>query len=326
MVIPASIDPTKLSGLGPVPSILLIVLAISGLILIAAVAWFITEESLLGRRYEPEHFQFELGPVDRGTALPCWCNEDGLKGVATQHKVDGTPAKVEKKRGLGLRFGLPLGAKAKADGSTKVTHKPFDDIGVLILQVLARLDEEGELNQGADMVHLDGIQLDPILALSGDQDTAEAFFARWIDKHFPNGLQTSTPEELASKLAEMREEIPEEHLRARLQESHRALAESNGSILLLEGEWRAEGEEGDLRLERTDLRVAAYEESAPKSLPLPTGVAIHVKLDGELTRHGKNSMVGVTRPIRGSVMGTVRQYEPTTGCLEIAPIAVFQRF
>lgn len=81
-----------------------------------------------------------------------------------------------------------------------------------------------------------------------------------------------------------------------------------GSIQLLEGEWEVEGAEGDLLLRRADDRRA-----------------IHVRLDGELTHHGRSAMLGVTRPIHACVIGTVRQHDPVAGCLEIAPIAVFQR-
>lgn len=114
-------------------------------------------------------------------------------------------------------------------------------------------------------------------------------------------------------------------LRARLEAAHRALARSESSIQLLEGEWEVEGEEGDLLLARADVRVVDRPGGAPRSLPLPAGVAIHVRLDGKLTRHGKSAMLGVTQPIRACVIGTVRQHEPIAGCLEITPIAVFQR-
>ncbi|HEX5762986.1 MAG TPA: hypothetical protein VFY04_07680 [Solirubrobacterales bacterium] len=120
-------------------------------------------------------------------------------------------------------------------------------------------------------------------------------------------------------------EIGEEKIRREVKAAHRALAEGDSSILLLEGGWEVEGEEGDLLLRRTDLRTHDHQSREPRSLPMPDGVGIHVHLDDELTRHGKNAMLGVTRPIRACLMGTVRQYEPTTGCLEIAAIAVFQR-
>jgi hypothetical protein len=130
---------------------------------------------------------------------------------------------------------------------------------------------------------------------------------------------------LAGRLAAIDDEVPEWELRARLEATHRALAESESSIQLLEGEWEVEGEEGDLLLMRTDVRIADSGGREPRSLPLPDGIAIHVRLDGELTHHGRAAMLGVTQPIHAGVLGTVRQREPATGCLQIVPIAVFQR-
>jgi hypothetical protein len=324
MLVVASFDPTDLSGLSSVVAIVLLLLGLVGLFALIIVASFLLEDFRLSR-IEQDRFALEPGPVDRGTALPCWCNDDLLKGVAKQHQIDGTPAKVEKSNGFGISLSLPFGGKGKADRGSKVTVEPYDDSGELILRLLAALDKKGELNQTADRISVHDLQVDPLLALSAGPESAASFFEQWLDKHYPNGLGNVSSDDLAQKLAEMSAEFPEEQLRERIADAHLTLAKNEGSVILLEGEWDVAGDDGDLLLERTDLRVAAHDQDVPKSLPMPAGVSIHVRVEGELTRHGKNCMVGVTRPIRGCVMGTVRQHVPSTGCLEIAPIAIFQR-
>jgi hypothetical protein len=318
----ASINPTDLSGLDPVFAIGLLALALTGAAALVLLAWLVLDlDGDVG-----DYFGLESAPVDRGTALPYWFDEDSLQAVATQHDVDGIPSKVERRKRLGLSIPLFGGLRGKADGSTKVTEKPYDDRGKLILRVLGKLHEKGELNRAADCALVSSLEDSPIIAFSGTPDSTKAFFEEWLEKHFPEGLQAVLTEALATELAGMGSEISEERLREELGAAHHSLASSDGSILLLEGEWTARDEDKDgFLLERTDIKVAAYDEPVARSVPMPAGVAIHVRLDGELTRYGQNSMHGVTRPIRACVMGTVRQYDPDSGCLEIAPIAVFQR-
>jgi hypothetical protein len=235
----------------------------------------------------------EGGPVDRGTALPCWSNDAMLRDVAAQNGVGG---------------------------------KSADDRGELIFRVLARLDEDERLSRSADQLKTGALRANQLrAALANGPASARKFFAEWLEERYPYGLDGVARDELAGRLATIDDEVQERELRAKLESAHRVLAERTSSILLLEGTWAVEGKEGDLLLMRTDLRIVDRAGRELVSMPLPDGIAIHVRLDGKLTHHGKNALLRVTQPIHACVMGTVRQHEPTTGCLEIVPIAVFQR-
>lgn len=263
--------------------------------------------------------------ADERTTLPCWYDEAMLRDVAAQNGVDRKPVEIETRSGHGAGVRLPA-AFGKTEGGTRALHKLHDDPGELISQLIEGLEENGRLNRDADQ--LDGRDLDPrplSTALAAGEARTEEVFAEWLREHYPSGLEGVDRDELARGLATIDDEVPEWEVRARLQAAHRDLAGAESSIQLLEGRWKVGGEEGDLRLERTDVRIADRSGGEPRSHPLPAGVAIRVRLDGELTHHGRGAMLGVTQPIQACVLGTVRQHEASTGRLEITPIAVFQR-
>lgn len=264
-------------------------------------------------------------PSDERTALPCWYDEAMLRDVAAQNGVDRKPVEIETRSGHGAGVRLPA-AFGKTEGGTRTLHKLYDDPGELIARLVEGLNENGRLNRDADQLDARDLTPRPLsAALAAGEARTEELFAEWLREHYPNGLEGVDRNELARRLATIDGEVPEWEVRAGLLAAHRDLAGAESSIQLLEGRWEVEGEEGDLLLERADVRIADRSGGEPRSHPLPAGLAIQVRLDGELTHHGRGAMLGVTQPIQVCVLGTVRQHEASTGRLEIAPIAVFQR-
>lgn len=261
----------------------------------------------------------------RTTTLPCWTDDATLEDVAAQNGVDRKPVEIETHRGRGFSMRLHS-LRGEAEGGTRSLHKPSDDRGELISRLLGKLDEDGRLHRDADQLNMRDLPSRPLLtALTGGERSLKELFAEWLKEHYPDGLDGVDRDELADRLATIDDEVPEWDLRAKLLAAHRGLAEAESSLQLLEGRWEVEGDEGHLLLKRTDVRIADRPNREPRSHPLPDGVAIQVHLDGELTHHGRSAMLGVTQPIQACVIGTVRQHDAATGCLEIAPIAVFQR-
>lgn len=317
-----SIFSPDLSGLGGLLSLLLVLLAALGFAVAAMVAYILFDDRVLTPR-ESDQFKFEPGPIDRGVALIDYVNEHTLRSLAKYHEIE-PPATIEQEQREGVSASAPQEVfKASSETGTKVTHRPHDDLGDLILKVLRHLDDRGELSE-ADLIDAEDILSEPLPDFSDSKGTRE-FFESWLKENFAAGLDGVKHEDLATKLAEMHPELADESLSARLRASFEELKQDADSVLFLEGEWRIEGESGDLVLKRTDLRIKARDDGAPKSIRMPAGASIAARIEGQLTDHGKNRMIGQSRPIRASVLASIRQYNPDTGCLEIAPIGVFQR-
>jgi len=319
----ASVFPPDLSGLGGLLSLLLVLLAAFGLAVIALAIYVVLDERVLSSR-ETDQFKFEPGPIDRGVALLDYANENTLRSLAKLHEIEEPPTSIEQEQRSGASASVPKEIfKKTSESGTKVTHQPHDDLGDLILKVLRHLDDHDQLSE-ADLIDAEDILSEPLLDFS-DRTGTRRFFESWLKDNFADGLDGVQHEELATKLADMHPELTEENLSTRLRASFEELKQDADSVLFLEGEWKIEGEVGNLVLRRTDLRVEAADDGAPKSIRMPSGASISARIEGQLTDHGKNRMVGQSQPIRASVLASIRQYNPDTGCLEIAPIGVFQR-
>lgn len=321
----AWINPTDLSGLSPILTVGLLVLALVGFIAVILVCLF-----LLDQEGPFDADEFDVKSVSRGTALACWHDDHALKSVAKQHDIDGMPSKVERKSGLGIS--VPFGgAKGTAEGSRTITEESFEDYGHLILQLLGDLDDKGVLSRKADCVPIDGARAELALAFSAEREETEEYFRDWLSKRFPEGLERVSLESLVTALADVAEELPEERIRRQLCEIHRRMAKSDSRVEFIEGEWRVlEHGGGRVIISLTTLRLVDPDllpwDDGSTTAEMPAGASIQVGLNEELlTRHGQNAFIGVTRPVRACVMGTIRQHDPETGRLEIAPIAVFQR-
>jgi hypothetical protein len=312
-----------------VPPLLLaagVVFAILGFLATAVVIYFVIDEKIQEVRFD-DQFEFAPGPIDRGAALPDYVNPATLRTLATHGNLEEPPAQVENSQGSRVSGGLPKGLfTGRKERGTKVTHEPHDDLGELIRRVLRHLVETGELNQTIDTIQIDDLMVEAIPNFADPKSASEAFEA-WFEQNYPNGLDGVATPELVEQLSRLGQQFPEKKICERLCKAFEATANSPDSPLFLEGEWLPEEANGTIVLRRTDLRIASghYERRTERSIPMPDGVSITARLEGELTEHGKNRMVGVSRPVRASVLATVKQYVPDTSCFELVPIAVFQR-
>jgi hypothetical protein len=299
-------------------------LAVLGALTIVAISAFLISEKLEERRFG-DQFEFNSKLIDRGTAIPDYTDDGVLREIADHHEIEAAPSKVQRERRRGLRGGAKGTFEGSAEDNLKTTHEPHDNLGELSLKLLRKLLDNGELSQGADRVYADELLAQPIPFMA-DSTTAREFFESWLEEHHPDGLDGVSLPRLASELSRIGHEIPQEGLRQHLRDAFASIAASQDSIIFCEGEWAIEGDEEDLLLTRTDLRVTTHAEAnVNQSIPMPTGCSITARLQGGLTSHGRRRMIGVTQPIRASIIATLRQYEPDTGCFEIAPISVFQR-
>lgn len=303
-----------------------VVFAVFGVVAALAVTYFVIDEKIQEVRFD-DQFEFAPGPIDRGAALPDYVNPDTLRTLATHGNIEELPSQVENSQGSRVAGGLPKGifGGGKEKG-TKVTHEPHDDLGELIRRVLRHLVETGELNQTIDTIQIDDLMVEAIPNFADPQNAKEAFEA-WFEQNYPDGLDEVAMPELVEKLSRLGQQFPEKKICERLCKAFEAISNNPDSPLFLEGEWLPEENNGSIVLRRTDLRIASghYERRTERSIPMPEGVSITARLEGELTEHGKNRMVGVSRPVRASVLATVKQYVPDTSCFELVPIAVFQR-
>lgn len=305
-------------------AILILLLALLGVLTVVVIAVIAYEELELGSGKVDQRVEFEQGPVDRGAAIPDFVNEDALRGLATHHNVEEAPTSVQKSKKIGISLNPFKWFGGSAEKGTTETRNPPNDMGELIRRVLRRLEDQNELDH-VDLIYVDDLMVDSMPSF-GDPNRAKETLESWLEENYPQGLEGVTTSELAQKLSRIGTEIPERALHERLKASFdRVKNAEEESVLFLEGEWSVEGEAGKLQLSRTDIRIVGHRPGNSRSIPLPDGASMKVQLDGELTKHGKNRIVGLDRPIRASIMATVRQCDPSSCSLDLTPIAVFQR-
>jgi hypothetical protein len=298
------------------------VLALIGVIALLLLALLVIDEWWSDRG---ARFGFDPEPVDRGTPILDYINEEVVRSLAKHHHVDTGPAKIERQRKRGFGLNLKILKGNRESGATE-TNLPYDDRAEVLRLLLRHLDGEGELGQDVDCVYAPVLEYRQPLFAVGEEEASQQLEQR-LAEHYPDGLGEISVEKLAAQLAASATDSSDVRVVEHMLEKFRALQDGDEQILFMEGEWAIEpaGEEG-LRLSRTDLRILQAERYRSGSLPIPEGLGIEATLSTEsLTSHGRNRMVGVTQPVRASVVGTLRQFEDGSGRLELAPVAVFQR-
>lgn len=323
---PPALFNVDLSGLSSAVAILLLALALVGVLALAVIILlWLDERGALDGGIDPR-IELQHGSVDRGAAIPDFFNEETVKGLAAHHQIEEPAKQVEKSRRWKISLNPIKWVGGSGEHGTRETHEPHHDMGEFIRRILRHLDDSGELN------HVDRIFVNDMIFESiprfGDPDSVRETLEAWLRENYPDGLADVDVGELARKMATIGTEVPESSIHERLSSAlDRVQRDGSESILFLEGEWRVHEENGNVVLDRTDIRAMAGDGVAPevRSVPLPSGASIKVRLEGDLTAHGRNRMVGVERPIRASVMGTVRQCDPRDCLLELIPMAVFQR-
>ena len=304
--------------------------ALIGAITFGAILWDILGEWFDRRRETTTAYGFSPVDVDRGTQLLDYADAEVLRSVAVHHDLEPPPTKIEKRRNRGVQGGSKA-LKGTADNGTTTTLEPYDDLADLLRRLLKHLHGEGELNQTADCVLADAIADDRIPPpFVRSEDEARTYFEEWLTEQYPDGLENVGVDELAAALAGVGRTPPGVKVRDAVVANFKTLQSGSEQLLFLEGEWAIEEANGQIVLSRTNLRlsygVPGDTDGASSSLPMPDGVSIKSRFDATaLTNHGRNRMVGVTQPIRACMVGTMRQYDENCGCLEIVPVAVFQR-
>jgi hypothetical protein len=315
--------------LAPLVFIALAVLAgigILGLLLIGGVLIF---ERFDEHRVFKDEFDFSANPHD-GAAVPDFVNEVVLRNLATHHKLDLVPTRVQETRGRNVQGGAPKGVlSGQLSNETTVTHEPHDDLGELVRRVVRHLHETGELNQSADLIWIEDIMLEAVPDF-GEPSRASDAFGTWFDEHYPRGFDGVAPEQLARELGSLGEQLPQTKICDRLRTSFSEIDDhAPEAVLFFEGEWAVKNDgSGTITLSKTNLRVESPgpEGRRTRSIPIPDNASIVMDVsESDLTVHGRTRMVGVSRPIRAKVLATLRQYDPDTGCFEVVPIAVYQR-
>lgn len=311
----------------PLPLIVLGAFAAIGLLGLIVIAWLAIAERIEETRF-PDQFEFAPGPIDRGAALPDFVNQEALRNLASHHKLEELPSQIQETNSRKIKGGAPKGTFGGEKGQeTKVTREPRDDPGELIHKVVRHLYDNDELNQTVDRILLDDM-IDAIPNFADPESAREAFQA-WFEEKYPEGFDGVDPAQLAEQLARLGQEFPQGKVCERLKSSFESVqADQPEAPLYVEGEWAVKGENESVILSRTNLRVQSIGPlgAQERSIPMPEGASIVMKLpEGELTSHGQNRMVGVSRPVRATVLGTLKNYDPETGCFQLVPIAVYQR-
>lgn len=272
----------------------------------------------------PKWFGRKLGfSANPWTPILDYRNEEVLRSIASHHKIEGPPIKLERKRGKGVHGG-PRALGGSAESDTTETHEPLDDLAELTWLLLEYLKKRGALNQSVDCVRADQLN-EPLPFLRRERDARE-FFKAWLAEHFPDGLGDIAEDEMARALAKIGRQVPATKLRELVTRGFEEQNRRSDRLLFLEGEWSICEKEGTILLTRTDLRIKMHNgDIGAHSLPMPSGISITADLNKtDLTSHGRTRMQGVNQPIRASILATKRAYRETDKCFDLIPIAVFQ--
>jgi hypothetical protein len=153
------------------------------------------------RSSDDDELYAEPGPIDRGTILCDYVDQDTLTSVATQLDIPVTPTRVEedtrRSSGMTARF-KGLGGDRRREAGRKEIRGPIDDPSVLVRQVLKVLNERDELNRRLDRVPSVDIY-EGSVAL-GDPDEGTQVIDEWLAEQFPQRLNV-TRHELAQGIS-----------------------------------------------------------------------------------------------------------------------------
>jgi hypothetical protein len=278
---------------------------------------------------ESAGFRFDQpsAPAALGIPILYSADEEVLRSIATQHGLKPPPEKVEKKKRFSLRGGTKE-VGAAGDASKTEVIKPPDDLAELVHRMLDHLHREEKMSQAADCISTSGVD-GAVSPAWLDQDEAEELYGVWLEARYPEGLEKVSIRELARALPSVGEDVNQAELRDRLQETFRQV-KGDGHLLFLEGEWSiSQSDDGKLTMTRTDLRVIGRngEVVLRSSYPILDGISIKAHVEAaNLTPRGRARMVGVTQPIRASMIATFFEHKDETGCFEVTPLATFEQF
>lgn len=318
----AAFDPV---GLGETPSLLIlggvITLVLLAIGLLISVWW--EDRNEVSGDYD------STSPLDNGIVLPLYVAREDLGTIAAQRNIVPHPTWVERGKvdeaevEAGVSGGgLISRAKARRGDEHRAHYDLPSDLGGLIASLLQTLDDNHDLDRDVGEAPYAGEEEHPVLT---DPDSTTEFVERYLGNQYPEGLDDSTTDMAKGIVGALQRHALQEGVEQKKRQFEFLRPDS---FVLIESVWLPVKTDTGLNLnlqEWTRPRYREFEEHRERSLGLPSGVGVMVRLDtASMTSRGQSTLTHREQRTLG-VFGTVERYVPAGGRLDLQPIAVFTR-